>query len=73
MVKEFKPYSDLWITSNKWFKNIEVWMNGKFEELDAPGCEKFVEEATKTFAVVSRFFRDKGIEPVLKIATAVKS
>lgn len=50
MVKEFHPYQNLWITSNQWFKNQQKWMKGAWEELDAPGCERFVEEAFKTFS-----------------------
>ena len=30
MVKEFTPYSNLWITSHNWFTNIEHWMNGEW-------------------------------------------
>lgn len=43
-------------------------MNGSWETLDAPHCERFVEEAFKTFNSVIRFFKEKNIDPVLKIA-----
>lgn len=59
MVKDFAPYQNLWITGNNWFKNIEEWNNGAWENLDAPACEKFVEDAFKTFNQVIRFFKDK--------------
>lgn len=42
-------------------------MEGAWEELDAPACEKFVEEAFKTFNSVNKFFRDKALDNVLKI------
>ena len=30
MVKEFTPYSNLWINGHNWFENIEKWMNGEW-------------------------------------------
>lgn len=38
MVKEFTPYSNLWITAHQWFENIEKWTNGEWESLDAPAA-----------------------------------
>lgn len=38
MVKEFTPYSNLWITSHNWFENIQNWINGEWETLDAPAA-----------------------------------
>lgn len=35
MVKEFTPYSNLWVTAYNWFNNITKWMNGEWETLDA--------------------------------------
>jgi len=61
MVKDFTPYSNLWITATNWFKNIDVWNNGSWEELDAPGCEKFVEDAYRLYNGVMRYFKDKDI------------
>ena len=43
MVKEFTPYSNLWVVGHKWFQNYEQWMNGDWETLDAPAAEKFVD------------------------------
>jgi dynein heavy chain, axonemal len=43
MVKEFTPYSNLWVTAHNWFVNIETWMHGDWETLDAPAAEKFVD------------------------------
>lgn len=42
MVKEFTPYSNLWVTGHNWFENIQKWMHGDWETLDAPAAEKFV-------------------------------
>jgi dynein heavy chain len=30
MVKEFTPYSNLWITGHNWFTNIQKWMHGEW-------------------------------------------
>jgi hypothetical protein len=38
----------LWITSDKWFSNIDSWMNDDWENLDAVGCERFVEDGYRT-------------------------
>ena len=73
MIKEFTPYSNLWITATKWFKNIVHWMNDDWESLDAEDCEKFVEDAFKTMITTNRFFKDKDILPILKIGEVVKS
>jgi dynein heavy chain len=73
IIKEFTPYSNLWITSTKWFKNIEVWKYGSWETLDAEGCEKFMEDAVRMFNVVSRFFKDRDIPQIFKIAQTVKA
>ena len=73
MVKEFTPYSNLWITGNKWFTNIESWLNGEWETLDAAAAEKFVEDSVRIFATVMRFFKERDIEPILKIAQTIKA
>ncbi len=73
MVKEFTPYSNLWITGHNWFENIQKWMNGDWETLDAPAAEKFVEESVRILASVIRFFKERDIEAILKIATAIKA
>lgn len=45
----------------KWFKNIEIWRNGPWEELNAIECEKFVDNAFKTYGQVIKFFKDKDL------------
>ena len=57
MVKEFTPYSNLWVTANQWFTNIEKWMNGEWETLDAVAAEKFVEDSVRIVGTVIRFFK----------------
>jgi dynein heavy chain len=30
MVREFTPYSNLWITADQWFENSKSWLNGEW-------------------------------------------
>lgn len=73
MQKEFKPYSDLWLTANHWFENSVKWLNNPWQDLNAPAVEQFMEDATKLMAGNIRFFKDRGIGPVHKIAETVKA
>mgnify|MGYP000969673680 CR=1 FL=1 len=73
MIKEFTPYSNLWITCHNWFENIEIWMNGDWATLDAPAAEKFVDESVRIIGGVIRFFKERDIDSILKIATVVKA
>jgi len=69
MQKDFIPYSNLWLTADKWFKHHKSWLNDEWATLDAVEAEKFVDEATRTLSGVIRYFRDtKKIPAILKIA-----
>lgn len=72
MNKEFIPYSNLWLTTTNWFSNYENWNNCKWEELDAPAAEKFVEEGLRTLGGVIRYFKDKGQQKILSIAENIR-
>jgi len=48
MSRDFQPYSNLWLTANKWFTDQVGWLNGEWETVDAVSAEKFVEESVKT-------------------------
>ena len=48
ITKEFLPYSNLWLTANKWLKNKNIWLECKWQELDAVSCEKFIDEGFRT-------------------------
>ena len=72
MIKEFTPYSNLWLTATGWFKNIVSWLNDDLETINADHAEKFVEDAIKTLAVSNRFFKERDIIPILKIGEHVK-
>jgi dynein heavy chain, axonemal len=55
--KEFLPYSNLWLTTTNWFKNIVSWQQDDWEKLDAPGAEKFVEDGLRTLGGVIRYIK----------------
>lgn len=44
MSKEFTPYSNLWLTANKWMTYHNSWLNDEWENLDAVEAERFVED-----------------------------
>ena len=73
VIKDFTPYSNLWFTAHNWFKNSIDWLNCEWNQLDATAAEKFVEDGVRNLAGVIRFFKEKDIKPVLKIAEQVKA
>ncbi len=72
MIREFTPYSNLWITADAWIKNNASWLNDPWDTLDAVAAEKFVEDGSRTLMQVIRFFKDRNIDAVLKIAQKVR-
>lgn len=73
LIKDFTPYSNLWLTTNRWIRNIEKWMHDDFSTVDADECERFVEEAVKNINMAIRYLKERDITPILKIAEAVKA
>lgn len=73
MAKDFRPYSDLWLTTKDWFINHEAWMNNAWEDLNATKLEADFEHALKTITSVVRYFRDKGFPQISKIAETMKA
>jgi dynein heavy chain len=71
--KDFMPYSNLWLTTTLWIKNIDNWMYGAWFDIDADQCERFVEDALKNLLASIRYFKDKEIVHILKIAESVKA
>jgi dynein heavy chain len=39
MIKEFKPYSDLWLTTRTWYTRHQAWTEGEWEDLDPEELE----------------------------------
>jgi len=72
MVKDFQQYYNLWTTVDKWRKSHHSWLNDDFEQLNPQEVEETVETSNKTLAQAIRFFRDKEIPGVQKIAEVTK-
>ncbi|KAL7709319.1 dynein heavy chain cytosolic putative [Lotmaria passim] len=69
--KEFKPYSDLWLTTYTWQESYRRWHSDAFTTLDAAEIEATVASASKTMASLSKTFKDKAA--MLRIVEDVKS
>ena len=72
MNKDFKPYYDLWTTVKLWNNSYHSWLNDAFEELNAASVEEIVDNSNKSMAQVIRFFRDKELPGIMKIAEHIK-
>ena len=71
MNREFQPYSNLWLTTHKWKLGKVSWMTDPWQELNAVEAEKFVDDGSRNLQSVIRFFKDKGLVPMLKIAQTI--
>ncbi|KAG5499789.1 hypothetical protein GH5_03924 [Leishmania sp. Ghana 2012 LV757] len=69
--KEFKPYSDLWLTTYSWQESYRRWHTDAFTTLDATEIESTVTTAFKTMASLARTFKDKAA--LLKIVEEVRA
>jgi dynein heavy chain, axonemal len=72
MLKDFKPYFDLWTTVELWNNSHNSWLNDPFEEINGTEVEECVDNSFKTMAQVIRFFRDKDLPKILKMAEDLK-
>ena len=72
MAKDFLPYSNLWLTTRNWFKCHHGWMNDPWEELNAVELDNTFDQANKTISQVLRYFREKDLPKILKIAETMK-
>ncbi len=70
--KKFQPFFNLWTTLDNWKTSHKSWLHDPFEELDAAKLEETVDAANKTMAQVIRFFRDKEMPGIMKIADQTK-
>jgi dynein heavy chain len=73
ITKEFTPYNTLWHIVNKWYTDIDRWLNQPFEQLDANAAEKFVEESVRSLVGVIRIFKDKGLQQIVAVGDKVKA
>ncbi len=68
MVKNFLPYSNLWLTTRTWHKSHHSWLNDPWEKLNAGDLDTVFENCNKVMSGVLRFFRDKDFPKITKIA-----
>ncbi len=72
MAKEFKPYSDLWLNAHKWRIGNVSWLKDPWVDLKATEAEKFVDDAFRALTGVIRFFKDRDLTAMMKIAQTIK-
>ena len=73
MTKEFKPYSDLWLTTRTWYQRHEAWTAGEWDALDPEELEETFETCFKTITASARVFKTQGDKPkILNIANGLK-
>ncbi|CUG87383.1 dynein heavy chain, putative [Bodo saltans] len=68
--KEFKPFSDLWLTTFTWQDSYRKWYTDPFDSLDPDELESVVNNAAKTMTQLAKVFKDKGA--MLKIVEEMK-
>jgi dynein heavy chain len=73
MQKDFKSFFDLWTVVETWKKSYDSWVNDPFDEINAADVEEIVDNANKTMSQVIRYFRDKELPDILKIAEGIKA
>ncbi|CCD16812.1 unnamed protein product, partial [Trypanosoma congolense IL3000] len=68
--KEFKPYSDLWLTAYQWQDCYRRWHTDPFDSLDHEEIETVVANSFKTLTQLSKAFKDKNA--TLKIVSELR-
>jgi dynein heavy chain len=63
--KEFKPYSDLWLTTRTWFNRHQAWLTDEWDDLDGNEIETTVDNSAKTLSTCLRYFRNKDMQSIL--------
>ena len=48
LVKEWEPFTQLWTTTYHFLKDVDTWMTGPFDQIDAKYCENSVTNGSKT-------------------------
>ena len=72
MIKDFQPYSNLWLTTRLWHKSNNSWLNDPWEKLNANDLDATFENCNKVMSGVLRFFKDKEFPKITKIAESMK-
>jgi len=73
LLKEWEPFAQLWTTTYHFLNDIQSWMSGPFDKIDAKYCEASVTNGSKIlFKAVKAFEKRDDAAEVLQIAKDVK-
>jgi len=72
-MKDFQPYSSLWLTTRTWYTRHQAWTTGPWEELSPEELDGTFEQCLKAINQVARYFKDKGFPKISANAAAVKA
>ena len=57
---------------NKWYTDIDIWMDNQFESIDANAAEKFVEESFRAIISANKYFKDRSMSQIVAIGEKVR-
>lgn len=72
VTKDFTPYNTLWSIVNRWYTDIDIWMDNQFSTIDANAAEKFVEESFRSMITANKYFKDRSMGQIVAIGEKVK-
>lgn len=72
-MKDFQPYSNLWLNTRTWFTRHKAWTEGAWDEIQPEELETTFENVMKAMSQVVRYFKDKGFPKILQNATDMKA
>jgi len=64
MVKDFTPYSDLWLTTRTFKERHLAWTTGAWEDLDPEELDQTFEHCVKTINKAARYFKDRDFPKI---------
>ena len=72
VVKLFEPYAALWSTASEWLSLFDVWMKGKFVDIDAEDVERKVEKYFNAITKASKYFIKMELHDQVGIVNVIK-
>jgi hypothetical protein len=67
MQKDFRPYSDLWVSISEWKNKKKNWLKGDWNKLDADACERWVLKRLRELKSAAKFFKSRNLDEVERI------
>ena len=71
--RNFEPYSFLWETADSWKKNHEMWMHGKFTDINAEKLDTSVSDYFRKLVKAEKVFTNNKVEECAKIARSLRA